>query len=232
MPAAPTPITPYATPPSTLDPANFDARADAKVADDAAKVTEYNALASNVYDNAVEAAASATTALGYRDTALIYRDAAVASATSAAASAGASIWVSGTTYAIGDARWSPADGRVYRRKTAGAGTTDPTADPTNWAPIAPNGLQLVILSGTTGTVNANTDTCFTNAAACAATVPTSLAIGDSFIARFDNGRTDNTVDIGARSVIGPNGVIKSSVITLTYPAPLSLRWWGDYYRSN
>ena len=44
----------------------------------------------------------------------------------------ASKWISGTTYSIGDVRWSPTTYLVYRRKTAGAGTTDPTSDSTNW----------------------------------------------------------------------------------------------------
>jgi len=44
-------------------------------------------------------------------------------------------WVSGTTYAIGDRRYSPIDFATYRRKTSGAGTTDPSADATNWAPL-------------------------------------------------------------------------------------------------
>lgn len=41
-------------------------------------------------------------------------------------------WISGTTYAVGDVTWSPADFQAYRRKVAGAGTTDPSADTTNW----------------------------------------------------------------------------------------------------
>lgn len=45
-------------------------------------------------------------------------------------------WISGTTYAIGDVTWSPATFYAYRRKTAGAGTTDPSADATNWISIA------------------------------------------------------------------------------------------------
>jgi hypothetical protein len=44
-------------------------------------------------------------------------------------------WISGTTYAIGDVTWSPATFYAYRRKTAGAGTTDPSADATNWIGI-------------------------------------------------------------------------------------------------
>lgn len=41
-------------------------------------------------------------------------------------------WISGTTYALGDVAWSPIDFQAYRRKIAGAGTTDPSADTTNW----------------------------------------------------------------------------------------------------
>ena len=47
----------------------------------------------------------------------------------------ASKWISGTTYSIGDVRWSPTTYLVYRRKTAGSGTTDPTSDSTNWQKI-------------------------------------------------------------------------------------------------
>lgn len=43
------------------------------------------------------------------------------------------VWVSGTTYAAGDIRYSPLDFYSYRRKANGAGTTDPSLDPTNWA---------------------------------------------------------------------------------------------------
>lgn len=42
-------------------------------------------------------------------------------------------WITGTTYAIGDVRYSTLDFFNYRRKTAGAGSTDPSLDPTNWA---------------------------------------------------------------------------------------------------
>lgn len=61
---------------------------------------------------------------------------AVAAAASAVAAAGATEWVSGTTYAEGDAVWSPITYQTYRRKTDGAGTTDPSADTTNWEKIS------------------------------------------------------------------------------------------------
>jgi len=61
-----------------------------------------------------------------------------AAAASSALSAGATVWVSGTTYAIGNARYSPLNSQMYRRLTAGAGTTDPSLDTTNWIII--NGI--------------------------------------------------------------------------------------------
>jgi len=70
-------------------------------------------------------------------------EAAAAAATSAA---NASIWVSGQTYAVGVVRFSPINFLSYRRKTAGAGTTDPSLDATNWALVA--GTGDVTLAGT------------------------------------------------------------------------------------
>lgn len=74
--------------------------------------------ATNASNSATASATSATTALGH--------------AQNAAAATGAALWVSGTTYAIGALVWSPINARVYRRLTAGAGTTDPSVDTTNW----------------------------------------------------------------------------------------------------
>lgn len=62
MATAPTAPTAYPTPPSTTDPTNFDARADAFFASLVGGQTELTALATNAYNNAGEAAASAATA--------------------------------------------------------------------------------------------------------------------------------------------------------------------------
>ena len=43
-------------------------------------------------------------------------------------------WVSGTTYALGKTVRSPIDHQRYVRVVAGAGTTDPASDTTNWRP--------------------------------------------------------------------------------------------------
>jgi len=116
------------TPPQTSDPSNFDTRADAFMTALPTLVTETNAASANVYANAVDAAASATAANTDKLSA-------AASAAAAAASAGAATWANtGATYAIGDLRKSPSNGRIYRRLTASsAGTTDPSVDITNWA---------------------------------------------------------------------------------------------------
>lgn len=50
---------------------------------------------------------------------------------------GETAWVSGTTYAIGDVRIRTSTHRQYQRLTAGAGTTPPESDTTNWIDIGP-----------------------------------------------------------------------------------------------
>ena len=76
---------------------------------------------------------------------------ATASANSALV-AGAVAWVSGTTYAIGDTRYSPINFQTYRRKTTGAGTTDPSADSTNWTKALAVGINSVTTATTSTTL--------------------------------------------------------------------------------
>ncbi|KKC24448.1 hypothetical protein [Sphingomonas sp. SRS2] len=70
---------------------------------------------------------------------------AASAAATSASSANAQRWVSGTTYAIDIVTISPITSLSYRRKVAGGGTTDPSADTTNWAPLTAGGD--VTLSG-------------------------------------------------------------------------------------
>ena len=125
-------ITPLPTPPSRDDPTNFAARGDAFLGALPDFATEANALAVDVNADAVAAAAAET--------------AATAAAAAATAAANVTKWVSGTTYAEGVMVWSPITYLSYRRKTAGGGTTDPSADSTNWAQAA--GTGDVTLTGT------------------------------------------------------------------------------------
>lgn len=62
--------------------------------------------------------------------------AAKVAADAAAMTANVTGWVSGATYAKGVAAWSPINLQTYRRIVAGAGTIDPSLDPTNWANIS------------------------------------------------------------------------------------------------
>lgn len=115
-------------PPSTADPDNFDTEGDAFLGSLPDFQEEMQDAKDNVFvnadiafDNATEAQASATSA--------------AANSALAVAAAGATVWVSGTTYALYDVRFSPINHRSYRRIIAGGGTTDPSADATNWALI-------------------------------------------------------------------------------------------------
>lgn len=59
------------------------------------------------------------------------------SSTVAEPAAGETPWVSGTTYALGALVIRTQTHRVYKRLVAGAGTTAPESDPTNWEDYAP-----------------------------------------------------------------------------------------------
>lgn len=105
------PITALPTPPSRNDPANFSDRADAFLG-------QLPLFASEL--NTAEAVIN------------LAEQSAVAAQLAAQSAANVSVWVSGTTYSIGDVRFSPTTFLSYRRRTAGAGTTDPASDGTNW----------------------------------------------------------------------------------------------------
>lgn len=129
-------ITPLPTPPSRSDPANFAVRADEFLGALPLFQTEANALQTDVNAKQVTATNAANTA--------------TAAANAASAATGVTVWVSGTTYAVGDNRFSPLNFLTYRRKTAGAGTTDPSLDATNWAQISGTGNVSVDGSGRLG----------------------------------------------------------------------------------
>lgn len=118
--------------PSSTDPVNFSARGDAVFGAFPNFITQTNAVASEAAVNRDSAEASKTAAANSETNAATYAANATTSANNASSSSTAPLWVSGTTYAINDKRVSPITGQVYRRKTAGAGTTDPSLDSTNW----------------------------------------------------------------------------------------------------
>ena len=115
------PMTALGTPPSRADPANFAARSDVLFGALPTFVTEANALEIDVVAQAAAASAAASSAAN-----------AATAALSSAQASGAVLWVSGTTYTVGQGAISPANLLLYRRLTAGAGTTDPSLDAANW----------------------------------------------------------------------------------------------------
>lgn len=129
-------------------------------------------------------------------------DAAVATVT---AGLSAGLWVSGTTYAIGNLRFDPTDGLLYRRLTAGAGTTRPGLDTTNWAMQTLPDWSLVIVSGTTQTGSKNLEFFMTNTGACEFTLPASPAVGDGLRLAYGNGRVDNWLRRNGQSIMGEAG---------------------------
>lgn len=107
------------TPPARADgEALYNSRMIALVAALATRVTQMNTQSGELDDSGTEAAAAAAAGVS---------------------ASGAQIWVTGTTYAQGDKRWSPIDYKTYRRKTNGAGSADPSADSTNWALVSGTG---------------------------------------------------------------------------------------------
>lgn len=167
--------------PQTTDPANFDSRADTLLGTalpafrDAVNVwaDEANALAATVNADAVISAANAL---------------------AAAAAGNAVVWVSGGPFVVGDGRYSPITGLSYRCIVDNTGTTDPSADATNWVALNPDNSVNNI--GSTGggtqdidltlgrTVNATVDT-----SANTFTFSNSTASGtlDGFILNITNG---------------------------------------------
>lgn len=129
-PIAPTPVPAGpAVPDSSIAAPTFDAQYEAFNTWEKDDLEPgMNALATNVYNNAVDTAANATIASN--------------AATAAAASVGAPIWVAGS-YVTGSPVYSPINGMVYRRLTPGGSTSlDPSTDPSKWSVVAGGDVTL------------------------------------------------------------------------------------------
>lgn len=187
--------------PSRTTPSTFTTLADAFLSWLVTFRGEVVALGSNVYNNAVDAYNNAVAGAASAAAAVVSQSAAATSAQAAAASAGASIWVSGTTYAIGDVRWSPTTRYTYRRITAGAGTTDPSADAANWALAGTSAPGLVIVTGTTQAAQANAHYSLENVAATTVTLPAAPAAGDVVWITAANALATNVVAGGGKPIM-------------------------------
>lgn len=146
------------------------------------------------------------------------------SASSAALAVGAVVWVTGLTYAIGDLRFSPINSMTYRRKTVGAGSTDPSLDTTNWAPYI---VGYITSAGEETLTNKKIsayqylDRTVTSAAATG-TVTLDLALGST----FDLTLTGNTT-LALANVPALTNETLNIVISVTQGATAySLTWFG------
>ncbi|MES2787666.1 MAG: hypothetical protein V4684_19525 [Pseudomonadota bacterium] len=134
---------PVAPDPATMTATEFSNAAAASVLAQRSLPTEINAFGTQANALAVTVSADAVSAAA---AALL----AVQSAAAAVLTANSTLWVTGTTYALGANVYSPLYPQVtYRRIVAGAGATDPSADPTNWAPIS-GGIATAELITVTG----------------------------------------------------------------------------------
>lgn len=192
-------------------------------------VPQANDLAEEVNDDAAAADAARVLAETAKTASEAARDAANASAAASAASAGGTPWAAGT-YSEGVRATSPSNQRLYSRLAPGGGSpTDPALDPTNWRPV-PIGLPIKVITGTSGTLAPNTRYVATNPSACAFAL-SAMTDGDVFEIDFANGRRNNSVDIGAMVIKGPNGATATGVITHNAGGLLRLYHDGTNIRS-
>jgi hypothetical protein len=178
-------------PPSRSDPASFPTRADDWNAALQAFSTECNVLGATL-------------------------DSSVATVT---AGLSATLWASGS-YSTGAIAISPATSLLYRAKTTGTKSTDPSADTTNWELMTVSAPTLVVNSTTTKTAERGTHVEMTNVAASAVTLPAG-AVGDWVWIGFSNALITNTIIPNGTDKI--MGVADTFVIDTPYAA-LILRY--------
>lgn len=137
-PVLPTPITASPPAPQRTDESSvYVPKADAFVNYIGGLDEQYNSTSTNVYNNAVSAYDSASES--------------IAASVLAVAAAGAELWVSGQSYAIGEAAISTIDFQAYRANEATSGSTDPSAS-ASWTLVTygapgPDGQIEIVATG-------------------------------------------------------------------------------------
>ena len=101
---------------------------------------EVEAARVEINANTATAGAAAVSAANQVTLAAIQAQAAAGSALAA----GTIVWVSGTTYAVGDARYSPINLQTYRSATVHTSTIDPSLDDVNWVQVSPAMVDQVV----------------------------------------------------------------------------------------
>lgn len=151
----PPPITPLDSPaPQRGDRATFFSRVDSFILWFVGAVSQYTALAANVFNNATEAFAAAVRS---KDSAAEAK----AAAETAAATTNASFFVPDRAYVRGDCAISNITYLTYRRRAGGGAALDPANDRDNWVLVTPNvtpvasatvnsGSDIVLVAGSAG----------------------------------------------------------------------------------
>jgi hypothetical protein len=164
-----TPISNLPTPPSRQEPSTFSERADAFLGALPTFGTETNAAGDYIDAKGIEVDAAAATAATSASAAATSATNAQAAQTAAEAAADATLWVSGTSYVVGDVVYSPSTYFTYRSKAIQTSTTDPASDSTNWVLIGVGGTALLSITNTTATQD---QTAFTGSYTAGAVVVT------------------------------------------------------------
>lgn len=189
-------VTTLPTAPSRSDPATFIALADAFFDALATLSSELNALSTEWESEALAAHSSLTT----------------------------SLWVTGTTYAVGDRRFSPTTHLLYRCIQAGVSSTDPASDAVKWVQLVAQGPAVYVSSATTYSPTYNVHVEMTNAAACTVTLPSSPQIGTWQWIGFRNGLTTNVIARNSQPIMGlaedltvdvPDALVRLRYVNLT-----------------
>lgn len=216
------PVVPYlpASPSPTDDVPTFNSKMFAWIVSISGWTTAVNALSAAIDAIALLIEGYASSALASKNAAQASESASASNASAAATSAGAAVWVSGS-YNAGQSAKSPTSLRVYTARTTGSKPTDPASDPTNWKIASTGGLPDVPYTGTTASVFLGERSRFTNAAAVAATVPAPTIAGEEWAGLWENGRFDNSFDIGA-ATLRHNGIARTGVITNNLRLPIHL----------
>jgi hypothetical protein len=174
------------------DRTTFSARVDATITYLTGAPAEIYGLATATYTNALDAYDSATLAKASSDIAV--------------AAVNTTAWVSGTAYTAGQVRYSPTNGRTFRRLTNGDGTTDPgsdpartSADPTNWVLLSQRGV--------TPLFHVREEVPSSNA-------PLSSAVANTYVTRGLNTVKNNTItgaSLASNQVTLPAGVYRFDI---------------------
>lgn len=137
-------------------------------------------------------------------------------------SGGPKVWVSGTTYSIGNVVLSPADNyQQYVRITNGAGTTDPSSDTTNYRPHGGRGVKSIqsgYVSSTSMTTGTGEDTTYVNVTISSVNISKSIV----YFTGGASGDTGNAIMRNADGVYSTDcfpRLVDSTTLRLSSPRP-------------